>query len=97
MLQWVNNLVPFKAACEEIYIKQKMYKRHKTPMQIKVMFDNFSGTRKGWRRVLFGGNLSSMYPLMLPALQLSCDAITLRQATPYWGACKRHSVACRAS
>jgi hypothetical protein len=52
LLQWVNNLVPFKAACEEIYIKQKMYKRHKTPMQIKVMFDNFSGADRvggmGW-------------------------------------------------
>lgn len=43
ILQWVNNLVPFKAACEDIYIKEKMWKRHKTPMQIKVMYDNFAG------------------------------------------------------
>lgn len=41
--QWVNNLMPFKAACEEIYTKEKMYKRHKTPMQIKLMYDNHPG------------------------------------------------------
>lgn len=43
-VQWVNNLVPFKMACEEIYIKEKLYKKHRTPMQIKLMYDNFSGT-----------------------------------------------------
>lgn len=43
LLQWVNNLVPFKVACEEIYTKEKMYKRQKTPMQIKLMYDNFQG------------------------------------------------------
>jgi len=43
VLQWVNNLVPFKVACEEIYTKEKMYKRQKTPMQIKLMYDNFTG------------------------------------------------------
>lgn len=43
VLQWVNNLVPFKAACEETYIKEKMWKRGRTPYQIKTMYDNFSG------------------------------------------------------
>lgn len=41
--QWVNNLVPFKAACEETYIKEKLWKRHKSPTQIKNMYDNFAG------------------------------------------------------
>jgi hypothetical protein len=41
--QWVNNLVTFKAACEETYIKEKLWKRNKSPMQIKNMYDNFTG------------------------------------------------------
>jgi hypothetical protein len=35
--------MPFKAACEEIYVKEKMWKRHRTPMQIKLMYDNHPG------------------------------------------------------
>eukprot|EP00878_Enallax_costatus_P022474 GHUV01023843.1.p1 GENE.GHUV01023843.1~~GHUV01023843.1.p1 ORF type:complete len:1333 (+),score=447.74 GHUV01023843.1:514-3999(+) len=44
ILQWVNNLVPFKHACEEVYVKAKIYRRHSTPMQIKKMYDSHSGT-----------------------------------------------------
>eukprot|EP00775_Hariotina_reticulata_P013107 gene13107-13235_t len=46
ILQWVNNLVPFKIACEEIYVKEKIYRRGSTALQIKKMYDSFSGTRR---------------------------------------------------
>jgi hypothetical protein len=43
ILQWVDNLVPFKAACEEVLAKEKLYSRHSTPHQIKKMYDGFVG------------------------------------------------------
>jgi hypothetical protein len=45
--QWVNNLVPFKIACEEIYVKEKIYRRGSTALQIKKMYDGFNGTARG--------------------------------------------------
>jgi hypothetical protein len=39
----MNNLVPFKAVCEEILGKTKLYSRHSTPHQIKKMYDSFAG------------------------------------------------------
>lgn len=38
--------MPFKAACEEIYVKEKLWKRSRTPMQLKMMYDNFSGDKQ---------------------------------------------------
>jgi serine/threonine-protein kinase ATR len=52
ILQWVDNLVPFKAACEEILGKEKLYSRHSTPHQIKKMYDSFAGERCGLEDVL---------------------------------------------
>jgi serine/threonine-protein kinase ATR len=43
ILQWVNGLVPFKAACEEVYTAAKLYKKHTTPLQVKKMYDSFQG------------------------------------------------------
>lgn len=43
ILQWINNLVPFKGACEDIYTADKMYNKRVTPLNIKKMYDSFSG------------------------------------------------------
>ena len=45
ILQWVNGLVPFKAACEEVYIAAKLYKKNTTPLQVKKMYDSFQGSQ----------------------------------------------------
>jgi hypothetical protein len=45
ILQWVNGLVPFKGACEEVYSAAGLYKRQQTPGQIKKMYDAFAGAR----------------------------------------------------
>lgn len=50
-------MVPFKSACEEILVKEKLYVKHQTPMQIKKMYDSFAGeqvlmwyciSKQGW-------------------------------------------------
>jgi phosphatidylinositol kinase/protein kinase (PI-3 family) len=43
ILQWVNGLVAFKGACEEVYGAERLYKRNVTPVQIKKMYDSFGG------------------------------------------------------
>lgn len=45
ILQWVNGLVAFKGACEEVYGAERLYKRNVTAVQIKKMYDSFGG---GW-------------------------------------------------
>jgi hypothetical protein len=41
----VNNLTPFKAACEEVYSApdERLYNRRTTPGQIRKMYDAFTG------------------------------------------------------
>eukprot|EP00883_Tetradesmus_obliquus_P008640 jgi/Sobl393_1/19368/SZX76090.1 len=46
LLQWVEHLVPFKAACEEVLGKERLYSRHSTPHQIKKMYDGFAGSNR---------------------------------------------------
>ena len=39
----MNNLTPFKAACEEVYGAERLYNRRSTPAQIRKMYDAFTG------------------------------------------------------
>uniref|UniRef100_A0A7R9VTK1 Serine/threonine-protein kinase ATR n=1 Tax=Chlamydomonas euryale TaxID=1486919 RepID=A0A7R9VTK1_9CHLO len=41
ILQWVNNLNAFKAACEEVYIAEGLYKRREFTMSTKKLYDSW--------------------------------------------------------
>jgi phosphatidylinositol kinase/protein kinase (PI-3 family) len=62
ILQWVDNLVPFKAACEEVLAKEKLYSRHQTPHQIKKMYDGFVGEFTSRRFLLLDKVLPGLSP-----------------------------------
>ncbi|KIZ00100.1 hypothetical protein MNEG_7860 [Monoraphidium neglectum] len=61
ILQWVDNLVAFKSACEEVYTAEKLYNRRQTPTQIRKLYDGFQGTRKA---DLLASVLSTLPPRM---------------------------------
>lgn len=61
ILQWINNLTPFKGCCEEVYTAEGLYKRRESNAKIKYQYDRFQGTR----RVDLLNNILADYPPLM--------------------------------